>query len=119
MLASPENAAPWPSFRKLEARQRIVSGKQQLEEADFCATKFASHRFCHLAQHELLDLARAGLGNLGEDDKARTLVGGKAVAAMRDDLLRGGRHTGLQFDERHRRFSPFLVRLADDGTGGD
>src|SRR5271166_857390 len=77
------------------------------------------------AQHELLHLAGRGLRQRPELDRVGALEVREALAAERDDLLRGRRGTLVERDERLRPFSPVRVRDSDDralqyrGMGAD
>src|SRR5215467_3114156 len=77
------------------------------------------------AQHELLDLAGGGLRQGPELDRVGALVVRQALAAKRDDLIRGGLGTLVERDERLRPLSPARVGHSDDGAfehggvGGD
>ena len=67
-----------------------------------------------LAQHELLDLAGRGLRQRPELDRVRALVVREALAAERDDLLRGRRGALVERDERLGPLPPVRVRDPDD-----
>src|SRR5208282_418977 len=67
-----------------------------------------------VAQDELLDLAGGGLRQRPELDRVGALVVGEALAAERDDLVRGGYGTLVEGDERLGPFSPVRVRDPDN-----
>src|SRR6056297_1447670 len=70
----------------------------------------------HIPQPEFLHLACRGLRNLAKDDVARTLVGGQMLAAPGDHIVDGKRGPRGNFDESARGFTPFFIRLGNDGT---
>src|ERR687897_2324481 len=72
-----------------------------------------SQRPGHLPQLELLDLARARLGQFGEDDVAGDLVGGEVLAAPGDELLGRDHLARLELDEGARGLAPSVVGLRD------
>src|SRR5262249_43106177 len=55
------------------------------------------------AQLDTSDLARDGLGQIGELEPADTLVGGQLLLAEREDLAREGRARGEAGGQRHER----------------
>src|SRR5207247_9010442 len=67
-----------------------------------------------LAQHELLDLARGGLGQVAELDGRRRLEVGDVLLAEVDDLALAGLVPRLERDERLRTLAPLLVGDGDD-----
>src|SRR5262249_29724069 len=69
---------------------------------------------CHLAQLEFLDLAGAGLWDVGEHHVARTLVGGEVLLAPGHEIVRGNLGARLELDEGARRLAPLLVLLGHD-----
>ena len=73
-----------------------------------------------LAQHELLDLPGAGLGQLVDHhDPLRDLELGEALARELLDRLDVGLAPAGGGDERHGHLAPALVRRGDDGDLGD
>src|SRR5262245_44644318 len=84
----------------------------------YCALR--SNPLRPVPQHELLDLAGAGLRHLAEHDVAGAFVAGEAVAAPGEELLLRGRRPGFELDEGHGRLAPFLVgprHYRTDGHG--
>src|SRR2546421_3141040 len=66
-----------------------------------------------VAQDELLDLARRGLGQVAELDGGRALEVRDVLAAELDDLGLGRLHPRLEGDERLRPLAPLLVGHGD------
>src|SRR5512132_994964 len=78
-----------------------------------------SRGLCHVAQLELLDLARGGFGQLGEHHTARAFEAGELLLAVVDDLGLGHLGARALLDEGARRLAPFGVGLRHHGGSGD
>ena len=66
-----------------------------------------------VTEREFLYFSGRCLGNLLEDDLARTFEMGQQAAAMGDDFGFGQLAAGLEFDNRARRLAPGVVGAAD------